>query len=322
MYSTAYALRCLTQPLEQPEPLPLFAKAKRERFAKLGTPKVSITLEVQHEMAQWVAAAQYQDANGFDDSQPAFGGWGFDAPQSPGKPGHMDLAHSRRAMQALAAISVLEQDHDATLPRQQVARRLEQFSARRSETPSGGGASELRRMMARPVPRRRLLSMAGFIFRPSCWTRTRAAFENEPAPHWRSYATATCDGVLALLAAGVPRDDERVTAAAAWLRVHGNLSYPEGVPSDGAEPWAAAIQFYHYAVRAEAYRALDWPGPAPAIGGHRARAATAERQFCQSHQPAHERGRSGALHGAGGGRPDELLRLTAPWSGARVIAVA
>ena len=26
------------------------------------------------------------------------------------------------------------------------------------------------------------------------------------------------------------------------------------------EPWGEAIRFYHYAVRAEAYAALDWPG--------------------------------------------------------------
>jgi hypothetical protein len=83
--------------------------------------------------------------------------------------------------------------------------------------------------------------------------------DDQPAPHFRSYATATCDGILALLAAGVPRGDERVSAAEAWLRRHSNLDYPQGVPTDHPEPWGEAIRYYHYAVRAEVYRRLDWP---------------------------------------------------------------
>jgi hypothetical protein len=78
--------------------------------------------------------------------------------------------------------------------------------------------------------------------------------------YFRSYATATCDGVLALLSAGVPRDDERVVHAIEWLRQHDDLAYPQGVPADHPEPWGEALRFYHYAVRAEAYAALNWPG--------------------------------------------------------------
>src|SRR4029077_2143054 len=80
------------------------------------------------------------------------------------------------------------------------------------------------------------------------------------ASFFRSYATATCDGVLALLAAGVDRGDERVVRAVEWLQAHGDLNYPEGVPTDHPEPWGEAIRFYHYAARAEVYAALDWPG--------------------------------------------------------------
>jgi hypothetical protein len=38
------------------------------------------------------------------------------------------------------------------------------------------------------------------------------------------------------------------------------LTYPQGVPTDHPEPWGEAIRFYHFAVRAEAYDALKWPG--------------------------------------------------------------
>ena len=88
----------------------------------------------------------------------------------------------------------------------------------------------------------------------------KGGVEKEPAPaHFRSYATATCDGILALLACRVPHDDERVIAAAKWLKDHPNVRYPQGVPMDSPERWGAAIRFYHYAVRAEVYRALEFP---------------------------------------------------------------
>jgi hypothetical protein len=50
--------------------------------------------------------------------------------------------------------------------------------------------------------------------------------------------------------------------AVEWLRKHDDLTYPQGVPLPRShnEPWGDAIRFYHSAVRAEAYAALDWPG--------------------------------------------------------------
>jgi hypothetical protein len=56
------------------------------------------------------------------------------------------------------------------------------------------------------------------------------------------------------------RTDPRIQAAASWLASHTDLDYPQGVPRDHPEPWGEAIRFYHYAVRAEVYDELDWPG--------------------------------------------------------------
>ncbi len=77
----------------------------------------------------------------------------------------------------------------------------------------------------------------------------------------RSYGTATCDGLRALLAAGVPAEDRRVLAAAAWLGerrgldvVPGFLAAPAVDPKTGeAEPfvqWPQALRFYYYATLA------------------------------------------------------------------------
>ena len=49
-------------------------------------------------------------------------------------------------------------------------------------------------------------------------------------------------------------------AAIGWLERHPRLDVPQGIPLDHPEPWHAALRFYHFAVRAEVYAALDWPG--------------------------------------------------------------
>ncbi len=101
---------------------------------------------------------------------------------------------------------------------------------------------------------------AAFTFPRLSWRPTRGANASGDPPHFRSYATATCDGLLALLAAGVPRDNERVQSAVDWLERHPRIERPEGIPLDHPEPWHDALHFYHLAVRSEAYAATDWPG--------------------------------------------------------------
>jgi hypothetical protein len=62
------------------------------------------------------------------------------------------------------------------------------------------------------------------------------------------------------MACRVPPHDERIQAAAKWLREHPRLDYPAGVPENQPEPWGESILFYHCAVRARTYAALNWPG--------------------------------------------------------------
>src|SRR6478672_238308 len=52
----------------------------------------------------------------------------------------------------------------------------------------------------------------GFYFSPIVLTANKGREERDKRGmyYYRSYATATCDGLLALLACGVPRSDERV----------------------------------------------------------------------------------------------------------------
>jgi len=80
--------------------------------------------------------------------------------------------------------------------------------------------------------------------------------ESTPAPEgegtiYLPYATATSEGLLALLAAGVKPDDPRVLIAIDWLNSHPDLDHPGGIPRDHPERWGQVLFFYHLAIRGE-----------------------------------------------------------------------
>jgi hypothetical protein len=237
VYSTAYALRCAMAIGPQ--------QLRENRIV---------------EMTRFLAAAQFQEANGFDNAMAAYGGWGMHAPQKPGESGHMDLAHTRRALEALAAF---EKESPFDIPiydRAPTFARARSFLALVQKCPEAADRQPMVEQVS-PLSCRRPPAPpfdGGFYFSPVVAAANKGRIDDKPEPHWRSYATATCDGLLALLAAGVAREDERVTAAVAWLDAHNDVDYPQGVPTEYPEPWGAAIRFYHYAARAEAYRALDF----------------------------------------------------------------
>jgi hypothetical protein len=270
VYSTAYALRSFERLSQLSREYPEYARAAAARDVRLGRPLSKVRFDVQRELARFLAEAQFQESNGFTPSDPAYGGWGFDAPLKPGRPGHMDLAHTRRAIEALADT---KWNHRAapytTIP--EVNTRLEHFLRVVQKLPQAAARPQVaapNHATLAPPPSSDGAESAldsappfdgGFYFSPVVLEANKGRREDEPTPHWRSYATATCDGILALLAAGVRPEDERVTAAVAWLQSHTDLDYPQGVPTEHPEPWGEAIRFYHYAVRAEVYRKLGWP---------------------------------------------------------------
>jgi squalene-hopene/tetraprenyl-beta-curcumene cyclase len=97
----------------------------------------------------------------------------------------------------------------------------------------------------------------GFFFSPIVLDANKGAVHQDAQGAFHgSYATATCDGLLALLAAGLKKDDPRVRAARDWLLAHERLEHPEGIPRDTPQDWGQAVYYYHLAVRAEAYAAL------------------------------------------------------------------
>lgn len=225
-YSTAYAVQCL-----------LVASAEADR-------------PLIRRMAEYLIASQYNEAHGFDAAHVAYGGWGFAAPRRPGVADHMDLAHTRVVLQAIAAADASLDDFSVNPP---VYERAECFLRLLQRRPD-----ETRQ---HPIPFNWLGTQeawhagarhsfdGGFYFSPVVLAANKGGFAKD-LPHWRSYATATCDGVLALLATGAAANDSRVQAAMEWLANHSDPDYPEGVPRDHPEPWGDSIRYYHYQARA------------------------------------------------------------------------
>jgi squalene-hopene/tetraprenyl-beta-curcumene cyclase len=221
-YSTAYALRTLVE-LGSPTDRPLVEK-----------------------MRDRLVAEQFGPANGFAESHLAFGGWGFGGKHAPGETGHMDLAHTRRVLDALRAAGGVP---PAVFERALVFLRLMQ----RDPKERRAHPAPLETGAAAKAPR----FDGGFFFSPVVLDANKGAVHRDAQGRFHaSYATATCDGLLSLLAAGVSKDDPRVRAARGWLLAHERLDHPEGIPKGTPQDWGQAVYYYHLAARAEAYQSL------------------------------------------------------------------
>lgn len=185
-------------------------------------------------MVKYLVEQQYCEATGFEPEHVCYGGWGFGGVRPTGtSPGHMDIGHTRHVLEALRAAG-----HDDP----QTYARAERF---------------LDRMQKRNTP----AFDGGFYFSPIVTAANKGGETIiDGTTYYNSYATCTCDGVLALLACGVKRDDERIAAADEWLKKHPRLDFPEGVLEGTDTNWGTSIRFYHFAARAECYAALDRPG--------------------------------------------------------------
>jgi squalene-hopene/tetraprenyl-beta-curcumene cyclase len=170
-------------------------------------------------MADWLAAQQCTEARGFPPAAAAYGAFGFGARGlRPGDPGHVDLAHTRFALQALRAAGRL----DAAV--------------------RGRALALLGRLQRED---------GGFHFSPVVASANKAGRDQDG--RFRAYATATADGLLALQALEVPADNARLAAARAWLERFASATRIGGIDPDPPEPWHDALRFYHAMVLGQAH---------------------------------------------------------------------
>ena len=227
-YATAYALRVL---------------------ARYGRDTDKPWIE---KMKNYLLAQQFDQQRGIGPDHLAYGSWGFGEQHlALGMTGHVDLSHTRRVLQALR-----DAGHTTPATYTKATAFLRLLQRHPSETrPQPGVASH--------APGQ-VYYDGGFYFSPVVLGANKAQQDQGRAgtqPFFRSYATATCDGVLALLATGATPDDEPVQAAIRWLQAHPSIDHPQGIPEEDPEQWHKVLVYYHLSVRAEAYRVLHWPGP-------------------------------------------------------------
>ena len=180
---------------------------------------------LRERMRSWLHAAQIDEGEAIPPTHPAHGLWGFNR-ALPGQPGHVDIAHTCWALEALA------------------------YAADTASEPS---LTALARMQN---------ADGGFYFSPTDDAANKGRTDADGA--FASYASATCDGIRALLACGCAPDDPRVRAAATWLEAHPEWNPVAGIPANQSEDWQQSVLLYASMSRARTLAALDRADWAPA----------------------------------------------------------
>jgi hypothetical protein len=186
---------------------------------------------------QHLLREQFAEERGIDSTHAAYGGWGFgEKGLRYGTTGHVDISNTRRVLEALSL--VLSANHPSLQKAQKYLDRVQND-------------------FVENIPRADYLD-GGFFTSIVTPETNKSAKIIDIEDTWHSYATATCDGLLALLATGVAKDDRRAIQARDWLDQHQNIDYPEGIPLDDPLQWHRVMRYYHLAVRAEAYAQMPF----------------------------------------------------------------
>ena len=177
-----------------------------------------------HQMQAYLSKQQFTEQRGIPKDHPAYGSWGFgEQLLKHGETGHIDLSHTRRVIEAL---------------------RISNFQ---TDSLYSNAILFLDRMQVD----------SGFHSSPTIHGSNKGG--QKANGNYRSYATATADGLMASFHAHqttVPA----VKKAKVWLLENPKLDTPAGIPEGQAIQWEKVLFFYHIAVRVQAYKLLDIEG--------------------------------------------------------------
>lgn len=224
-YATAYALRVL---------------------ARYG--ENSDTLLIQN-MQSYLLAQQFDESRGISTKHPAYGGWGFgETLLSEGQVGHVDISHTRRVLQALREAGYRG---DSTYEKASYFLRVLQKHPKALASPPHQDTQRVGQAH---------FYDGGFYYSSIITGANKAQVANHEAyaPYYRSYATATCDGLLSLLALRDVNSRAQQQNAQTWLAKNTDWSIPVGIPAHDLGQWNQALVLYHLAVRAEVYAHIGW----------------------------------------------------------------
>ena len=173
-------------------------------------------------MVAYLRGQQFTEQNGWPREHRVYGAWGMGGERrTPPDIGHVDLSMTRHVLQALAGAGV---------PRTDPAFSKASVYLGRLQNADGG-----------------------FIFSTVEPDTNKAGQEGDG---FRSYGTTTADGILSLLAMGIPVTDERVQRARRWLLAHHRKSGASGFQGEAYRRWTSGLRYYYAGASSEAFRLL------------------------------------------------------------------
>ena len=175
-------------------------------------------------MVAYLRAQQFTEQNGWHPADPVYGAWGMGGGRrTPPDTGHVDLSMTRYVIEALRDAGVPASDRSFEQARMFLGR-CQNFDAD-----------------------------GGFFFSTTEFDTNKAGHDGK---RFRSYGTTTADGILALLAGGVPPDDPHVSAAQRWLTAHHRDVEVPGFTGAAYQRWPRGLSFYYSSAAAQAFRSL------------------------------------------------------------------
>jgi hypothetical protein len=212
----------------------------------------------QRLLASYLRDQQFLQHRGFHFNHIAYGGWGYGEPDLPyGEHGHVDLSHFRRVFTALKEYYRIPGNSNEQIdPHGFGWRTVPLFIASVQRQPTD------KRLYDGCYSRAKLPYDGGFVSSLATLSTNKSQPVEIPGAgiHYPSYATATCDGLLAMLAVDL-KNETYYADAVKWLTDHQRIDIIEGLSEDDPEQWYRIMHYYHWAVRAEAMRAAGIEGP-------------------------------------------------------------
>jgi prenyltransferase/squalene oxidase-like repeat protein len=183
--------------------------------------------DIVRPMVAYLRSQQFVESNGWTRDHPVYGAWGMGGERrTPPHTGHVDLSMTRTVLQALAAAGVSRDD---------------------------------------PAMRKAIVfldrcrnSDGGFHFSTVVLDANKAGRDGD---EYRSYGTATADGIVSMLSAGVDAADPRVRAATDWLLNHHSPEEASGFVGEAYSLWKQGLRFYYASQSAEVFSLLKLPTP-------------------------------------------------------------
>lgn len=228
-YAAAYALRIYTQ--------------------------THINDQKQWRLVQYLRDQQFTELRNTPPGSMAYGGWGYgETDLKPGEFGHVDISHTRRILEALTdAYNHPGKTLKAQLDSSPTLSLFDRHAAHQFLL-SVQRAPEDLRLYEGCTDRSNIPYDGGFVSSMYTLSTNKCQPYNvNDCYHYPSYATATCDGLLALHAMGLDSSKE-FQDALQWLEKNQRIDVIDGLSKEDPEQWYQIMHFYHWSVRAEAMR--------------------------------------------------------------------